>query len=220
MTVILNPRGTAGAGKTELVRRILARYGSPPRPGAVCTEGLEALYRPSRRRPFGYRLQHPCGGSPLVVIGHYEVTSGGCDTIRAVDGGLAEVVRTAEDFARAGHDVVMEGLRLSSDVEHTLGLARSQALRVLRLTTPLPHCVRNLLTRRRAGGHFVHAFASRVAAEDEEIEAACERLRPHASVEALGFEEALARAETLLGLARSRAPTEPSARPHGSDKRP
>ena len=204
MTVILNPRGTAGAGKTELVRRILARYGSSPRPGAVCTEGREALYRPGRRRPFGYRLQHPCGGSPLVVIGHYEGTSGGCDTIRAVDGGLAEVVRTAEDFARAGHDVVMEGLRLSSDVEHTLALARSQALRVLRLTTPLPHCVRNLLTRRRAGGHFVHAFASRVAAEDEEIEAACERLRPHASVEALGFEEALARAETLLGLAGAR----------------
>ena len=65
MTVILNPRGTAGAGKTELVRRILARYGSPPRPGAVCTEGLEALYRPARRRPSRCGLQHLWAGCAL-----------------------------------------------------------------------------------------------------------------------------------------------------------
>lgn len=51
MGFTLNPRGTAGSGKTELVRRILGLYSSRPRPGASDTDGLEALYRPAGAAP-------------------------------------------------------------------------------------------------------------------------------------------------------------------------
>jgi hypothetical protein len=200
MGIILNPRGTAGSGKTELVRRISARYRSKPSQYSAAGDCLERLHKPGRTRRFAYRLRHPCGGAPLVVIGHYEVTSGGCDTIRAVDGGLKEAARWAASFAKSGHDVVMEGLRLSSDVEHTRALAQDEELQILRLSTPLQQCVRNLVARRRAGRGAVAAITSNVMFEHQQIEAACARLRQHAPVEDLTFDEALARAEALLGL--------------------
>ena len=64
----------------------------------------------------GYRLRHRLGGRPLAVVGHYEVTGGGCDTIRAADGGLGEIMRRAADYAASGHDVLLE-----IDVDGLLG---------------------------------------------------------------------------------------------------
>jgi hypothetical protein len=110
---IINPRGTSRSGKTELVRRILAQYGWQRSADCAGAGGLEPMHREGRSRPLGYRLEHPLGGRLLAVLGHYEVTSGGCDTIRAADGGLDEIVRRAADYAATGHDVVIEGQRLS-----------------------------------------------------------------------------------------------------------
>ncbi len=75
--MIINPRGSGGSGKTELVRRTLADYGWD---GSV---EVVPLRREGRERPIGYRLRHPQGGRPLVVLGHYARTSGGCDTLPA-----------------------------------------------------------------------------------------------------------------------------------------
>ena len=102
MGMIVNPRGTSGAGKTELVRRIIAGYGWG-RGGQV-----EPVSTPGRERPMFYRLRHPLGGRPLVLLGHYEATCGGCDTIRARDGGLDEVFRLATEQAAGGCDVLLE----------------------------------------------------------------------------------------------------------------
>ena len=65
MGVIVNPRGTSGSGKTELVRRLLADYG---RDG---DDRAEPVRREGRERPIAYRLRHPRGGRPLVLLGHY-----------------------------------------------------------------------------------------------------------------------------------------------------
>jgi hypothetical protein len=182
------------------VRRILAQYGwrrDAPLAGA---SGLELIWRAGRRRPLGYRLRHPLGGRPLAVIGHYEVTSGGCDTIRAADGGLGEIMRRAADYAASDHDVLIEGQRLSREYQRSAALARSHRLHVLRLTTPLDRCARNLVSRRRARRESWPAVAATVAVELGMVAEACERLGQDATVEALGFDLALARAQHLLGI--------------------
>ena len=189
MSVIVNPRGTSGSGKTELVRRILALY---ERDG-----GRERLYRERRARPICYRLRHPLGGRPLVVLGHYEVTSGGCDTI----GGLNEVFRLAGEHASNGHDVLFEGLMVSGEHQRSARLARTHGLHVLRLSTPLEQCVRNLIARRRARRAVRPLISKITAAHHESIEDACGRLEHCASLEVVDFDRALARALELLGWA-------------------
>jgi hypothetical protein len=197
MGLIINPRGTSGSGKTELVRRILAEYGW--RRGGTLDE-VQPLFWPRRKAPFAYRLQHPLDGRPLIVLGHYGVTSGGCDTIRVKDGGLAEAARLADEFATSGYDVLLEGLRLSSDVELSRKLAASDAMHVLLLTTPIDECVRNLIGRRRAGRARFHSIKTGVLNEHTRVQQACERLRPCVRLDLLGFEQAFTRAKELLGL--------------------
>lgn len=193
MSMILNLRGTSGAGKTECSRQIMTRY------GWGLPDRAEALYRDGRRRPIAYRFRHPCGGRPLAVLGHYEVTSGGCDTIGGADGGLDAVFDLARELAGSGHDVLFEGLLLSSEHRRSQRLARSHRLHVLLLDTPLERCIRNVILRRRAGTAGRAAIARTIAAEHDRIVTACDRLRPHVPVEVLDFESALARAGDLLG---------------------
>ena len=204
MSVIINPRGTSGSGKTELVRRILAEYGWR-RDRHDAWDLNEPIFRTGRAHPFAYRLQHPGDGRPLVVVGHYQVTSGGCDTIRAQDGGLPEVMRFAGDFASGGHDVIIEGLRLSSDVEMSARLAAAHCLHIFQLSTPLARCVENLVVRRRAGASSRPAIERITTEEQTPVEDACERLRHHAAVEVLDFDHALGRSRDLLGLGAVRA---------------
>ena len=201
--MIINPRGTSGSGKTELVRRLLAQYGWQ-RGARFEGAGPKPIHRAGRCRPLGYRLGHPLGGRPLAVLGHYEVTSGGCDTNRAADGGLEESMRRAADYAATGHDVLIEGQRLSSEHERSTELARSHSLHILLLTTPLDQCARNLVWRRRARRDTLPAVAGAVAVEHDTVAAACARLEQYATVETLGFDDAFARAQDLLGIWQER----------------
>jgi len=134
------------------------------------------------------------------VLGHYEVTSGGCDTIRVKDGGLAEAARIADEFAASGHDVLLEGLRLSSDVGLSRKLAAAHAMHVLLLATPIDECVRNLIGRRRAARASFHSIKTAVLDEHSRVQQTCERLSPCARVDLLDFEQAFTRAKELLGL--------------------
>jgi predicted kinase len=193
LALIVNPRGTSGSGKTELARHIMAGYGWPR--GQVA-----AVCRPGRRRPIAYRLQHPRDGRPLAVLGHYEATSGGCDTVRLADGGMDGVFRLAADFASSGHDVLLEGLALSRDVERSAALAREHELHVLCLTTPPQECAANLIVRRRLGRKAQAALLEQVAAERASLDQICGVLAASIRVERLRFDQALARAQTLLGL--------------------
>jgi hypothetical protein len=194
MGVIINPRGTSGAGKTEFARRVMRDYGWPG------GDRTEPVYRRDRARPIAYRLRHPSGGRPLAVLGHYEATSGGCDTIRLRDGGLDEVFRLADDYASAGHDVLLEGLVLSAEYHRSSMLARKHELHVLWLRTLPDRCVSNLIARRRARRAMWPLIARAIAAEQRTLEHACENLRPYASVEAVDFDDAILRAQSLLGL--------------------
>ena len=109
-------------------------------------------------------------------------------------------MRRTADYAATGHDVLIEGQRLSSEHERSAELAKSHRLHVLRLTTPLDMCARNLVWRRRARRDTWPSVAGAVAVEHEMVAEACEKLGQYATVEALRFEDALARAQHLLGI--------------------
>ena len=192
--VIINPRGTGGSGKTELARRILSDYGWG-KDGIV-----QPLRREGRERPIGYRLRHPLGGRPLIVLGHYERTSGGCDTIPLTDGGLDEIFRLADASATGGHDVLLEGAACSVEYSRSAVLARRHRLHVLHLSTSLEQSVRNLVARRRARKSTRRLIEQTVRAQHQAVEAACVHLQGVADVATVDFDSALQRARTLLGL--------------------
>ncbi len=195
--MILNIRGIGGSGKTELARRILRGYGWPDA-GGITPETL-----PGRAQPIAYRLPHPLGGRPLAVIGHYERTCGGCDTIRARDGGLPMIFDLAAAFARDGSDVLLEGLVLSREVRRTAHIATLHRLHLIRLATPPDECARRLSLRRRLGGRSREALERRAMADHADLLRACAAVseaEPAARVVALPFDLALAHARVLLGL--------------------
>lgn len=194
--LIINPRGTSGSGKTELVRRIMAEH------GWQCGGTIEPIELAGRSKPIGYRLQHPSGSRPLTVLGHYERTSGGCDTIRLSDGGMHTVMRMAREEAAAGCDVLIEGSRLSSEHRLSGELARAHRLHVICLATPLDRCVANLMKRRRARQDSRPLIATTLEAERKAIGDACRMLTARAAVEHLDFAGALERARALLRLPR------------------
>ncbi len=190
MGIVINPRGAGGSGKTRLARLLMAGFGDPV-----------PIPHPGRARPIGHRLAHPAGGRPLAVLGAYEGTCGGCDTIPETDGGLAEAFRLAAAWASEGHDVLMEGLLLSMEQHRTVALAEAHPLHILRLDTSLGDCGRALAARRHVRRQVHPGIEQSAALMDAAVEEACRRLsESHARVERLGREEAFLRACTLLGL--------------------
>jgi hypothetical protein len=133
----MNRRRTSRGIDHQQVRDLWDAWHHARRMGWPLNALVEPIYQSRRKLPFAYRLRHPSKGRPLVVVGHYEVTSGGCDTIRARDGGLAEAVAFAGEFASRGHDVMIEGLRLSSEVALSAKLAAAHPLHILLLSTPV-----------------------------------------------------------------------------------
>lgn len=197
--LVLNLRGTSGAGKSELARRLMWLYAGAPGGGEATP-----LNRRGRARPIAWVLPHPSGGRSLAVLGDYGATRGGCDTIPLRDGGTAEAFRLAGALARGGHDVLVEGLEASADVRGTAALAAAgHRVHVLCLATPFDDCVRNVVRRRRAGAAALQAIRRTAEAGQRGLDAAAAALRADpavAGVEALAFDDLLARARALLGL--------------------
>jgi len=134
--VIINIRGTSGSGKTTLTRKVMELYKSK-----------SAVRVPDRKRPIGYIYQHPHGGRPLGVIGHYETACGGCDTITDQDH-IYELVRKSHE---AGMDVLYEGLLISAEVNRAVKLHQDGLpLLTVALNTPLEVCLASINERRMA----------------------------------------------------------------------
>lgn len=131
--MIINIRGTSGSGKTTLVRNVLKHF---TKVGAVKEEG--------RAQPVGY-IYKSREGRQLAVVGHYETACGGCDTINGMDK-IYEMVRNA---AKAGMDVLFEGLLISAEVNRVVELSKAGfPLYVIALDTPLDVCLDSINIRR------------------------------------------------------------------------
>ena len=135
--MIINLRGTSGSGKTHLARRIMDMYGTKV-----------AYKREGRKQPIGYVYSRRDKSKPsLAVIGHYETACGGCDTLPTNDL-IFDLVRNAHEMC---HDVLFEGLLISSDVNRVVNLwTASYPVQVVALNTPLDVCLDSVNARRQA----------------------------------------------------------------------
>jgi len=185
MGLIINIRGPSGSGKTELVRRVMA----------ACSRGfaeeIERILRPGRAMPLAYRLCPPLLPQPLIVLGDYERRSGGCDTVSLTDGGAQTIFALVETWASRSHVVLLEGVALSVEQERFLDVARRHDLRVVRLTTPLEQCARNLARRRRQCQDTWPTLMPALLAQHRAVVQACRALQREARVTNASFDLAL-----------------------------
>lgn len=200
MTVI-NIRGTGGSGKSTVVRRIMELY--PCR---------EALPRSTGKRPRGYLLSGRLG--TLLVPGHYETPTGGCDTLKTVD----EVYEMIWAAVRADppQNVLYEGIMVQDDLSRAVKLDRwmresvaiygqvpdeESRLNVIRLNTPIEVSLAGVRARREARGDERPLDEKNTRARHETQVRMESRLRAAGvAVEALDREAAYRRVCALLRL--------------------
>ena len=129
---ILKIHGCSGAGKTTAVRELMKYAGTHP-------------LGPNPRKPEAYML----GILPTYVLGSYENTCGGMDTV----GSAVEVMDLVDKYARLGN-VVFEGLLQSTYYgkmgAHSLQYGKDYVYAFL--DTPIELCLERVVARRAASG--------------------------------------------------------------------
>jgi thymidylate kinase len=134
--MLINLRGTSGAGKSTVVRALMAQCPHKPIYGAL---GL--------RLPEAYALMLP---QPAYIIGPYTTAPcGGCDAVQS----FALVLQLLEHYAERGH-VVFEGLLLSTCFGVIGKLMEMHDSVVMFLDTPLRVCIERVKARRAAAGNL------------------------------------------------------------------
>lgn len=138
--MIIQIRGTSGSGKTTAMRAIMSILSNLPNSTQSPLQWIPQ-YTIGRQRPLYYFLQ----GKSVVVLGHYEISCGGCDTIGSVPD-IFSVIRTLPEFKV----ILCEGLLLSEDVRWSVN---GRDVRALFLTTPSEECLRRVSLRQEERGH-------------------------------------------------------------------
>ena len=137
---IVNIRGTSGSGKTTVVTRLLEEWkllGVPLGPAE--TRVIQGKER---------RIGHLAGS--LFIVGRYDTTCGGCDTM-SWKGAADDVCDLVREKYRFG-PVLFEGLMVSgwgTGRLRSLWEETEQKLHVIQLTTPLEECLNSVNTRRQ-----------------------------------------------------------------------
>ncbi len=136
MSLMIQIRGTSGSGKTTVMKEVMSLLGN-----------WTPEFIPGRKRPLYYRCVE--GGwqdKGIIVLGHYEIDCGGCDTIGSVPQ-IFEVIKTLPKYGI----LLCEGLLLSEDVKWSKELGSD--LRVVFLATEVEECVRRVKKRREGSGN-------------------------------------------------------------------
>ncbi len=129
----VNLRGTNGSGKTTVARALLEE-----------SKAVPTKYEGKKVRIYEGTLD----GRKFVILGSYETTCGGCDTIPSVN----EVADLLEEYYDSEEDgiVFFEGLMIS----HMLGTVAASLQEVIHRTyllfldTPLETCIERVIKRR------------------------------------------------------------------------
>lgn len=134
---VINLRGTSGSGKTSIVRNIL-------------NHGRWVKWNdPSGKKVWGYiniDLR-------WAIVGSYENTCSGCDTIRTQD----ETEQRIEQLLDWGLNVIFEGLLISTLssrwIKFSQRIAEKANTLFYYLDTPIEECLNRIQARRQAAGN-------------------------------------------------------------------
>lgn len=191
--MIVTLRGTSGSGKSTLARRIMEHYpyGEP-------------AWTAKRRNPLYYELKRvspaTCSqqGRTLRVLGHYATPAGGGDTLDGLDQ-ISGLVQDGHDW---GHDVLYEGLVVSSDFLRVEAMHRADLpVAVVGLATSLEECIDSVRTRRAAAGNEKELSTKATEDKHRAVELMMERFgRAGVNVRVLDREAAYQWVCELLGL--------------------
>ena len=133
--MIINIRGTSGSGKTTLVRSFLS-------------EGSWNKWTDEKGKVLAYFDEN----QKLAIIGSYENTCGGCDTIKTQN----EIEQRVEAFVDCGYNVIFEGLlasTLSSRYEKfSKRISEKADVIFCYLDTPIEECLKRIQKRREERG--------------------------------------------------------------------
>jgi ABC-type dipeptide/oligopeptide/nickel transport system ATPase component len=188
MTVAINIRGTSGAGKSHLVRSIMALY-----------DTAEPTYTEGRKKPYYTHLSHRDMAVPqLCVPGHYETPCGGCDTIKTGQEVWAIVLRSIE----AGHNCLFEGIMPQDwKIERVEQLAGLTELHIIQLNTPIELCLEAVRGRRAARGNEKPLSPKNTVSRARNVEARIRELRRRGiACHTVDRDGAFALCRTLLGV--------------------
>ena len=133
--MLINLRGCNGAGKSTVIRTLMAQCPHKPIYGVL-----------GPRLPEAYALMLP---QPVFVIGPYTTDCGGCDRILP----FALVPQLIEKYAHQGH-VIFEGLLIATCYGVIGKLMEVHESAVLFLDTPLRVCIERVKARRATAGNF------------------------------------------------------------------
>jgi hypothetical protein len=204
MSICLNVRGTSGAGKSYLVRKLLEPHQA----------AKQTVWAAGRQRPLAsiYKISSK---RTLVVLGHYETDCGGCDTLPDV----ATVFQLVQRFYADGHDVLFEGVIISTLANQVIDLwtnflkRKPKSLLVIGLNTPLDQCIHSINQRRIGKQPPINTIFGDVVKRVEEVDPknTKQKVKSVAGTMAkfekagvpsvwLSREEALARCKKELGL--------------------
>jgi cytidylate kinase len=134
LTKIIKIHGCSGAGKTTVVRRLMLKHDFTP--------------IPSKGKPEAY-VNEGLAREPTFILGSYENTCGGMDTI----GTAKEVIDLLERYELKGN-VIFEGLLQSTYYgvmgRHSLNYGKDYIYAFL--DTPIELCLARIIQRREASG--------------------------------------------------------------------
>lgn len=184
--MIINLRGTSGSGKTTIVQKIMALY-----------DTKEEVRQEGRRYPIAYHCEKE-GHKTLAVVGHYESTSGGCDSVPSLDM-VYNLIRIANQLEM---DVIYEGVMVSGEYQRCLQLRRDHLpLVVIRLSTSLNDCLDAIRRRRLEKGNVKEFNPARTIRRDKEVRSMTSKLESGGvAVYHLDRDAALIKCRELLGF--------------------
>jgi thymidylate kinase len=138
--MIISLRGTNGAGKSTIVRKILNQYPE-----------IKALKLPDRRKPAGYICSKDL--KQLYVLGHYEIDNGGIDTLKGTYN-LDEIYKIVMDMHSFGCDVLFEGMNREDNVKRLTNMHKLKLdVRVIFIDHDLHKCETSVRKRGHAIPH-------------------------------------------------------------------